>query len=73
MADIQHSFAHQFIAALPHAQALGLVLEQIGDGRATILMPYDPRLIGDPATGGSESAPTSAGSRGDRPAMMSSI
>jgi uncharacterized protein (TIGR00369 family) len=51
LADIQHSFAHQFIAALPHAQALGLVLEQIGDGRATILMPYDPRLIGDPATG----------------------
>lgn len=43
--------AQQFISALPHAQALGLVMEQIGDGRATILMPYDPRLIGDPVTG----------------------
>mgnify|MGYP000940836796 CR=1 FL=1 len=51
MAEAQHAFAHQFIAALPHAQALGLVLEHIGDGRAVILMPYDARLVGDPATG----------------------
>lgn len=51
MAEAQHAFAHQFIAALPHAQALGLVLEYIGDGRAVILMPYDARLVGDPATG----------------------
>ncbi|SDW18451.1 PaaI family thioesterase [Roseicitreum antarcticum] len=39
-----------FIAALPHAQALGLRLDQIGDGFATISMAYDPRLIGDPVT-----------------------
>jgi uncharacterized protein (TIGR00369 family) len=26
-------------------------LDEIGDGRATISMPYDERLVGDPATG----------------------
>ncbi len=45
------TLARQFTAALPHAQALGLVLEEIGDGLATLSMPYDPRLIGDPLTG----------------------
>ena len=43
--------ARQFIEALPHADALGMALESIGAGRATISMPYDTRLIGDPATG----------------------
>lgn len=43
--------ARQFIQALPHANALGMELEEVGDGRATISMPYDPRLIGNPATG----------------------
>ncbi len=43
--------ARQFIEALPHAHELRMALEAIGDGRATIAMPYDPRLIGDPATG----------------------
>ena len=43
--------ARQFIAAIPHAQELGMVLEDLGQGRATLAMPYDPRLIGDPATG----------------------
>ena len=51
LAEPQTSFAQAFITALPHARALGLVVEEIGEGRATILMPYDPRLIGDPATG----------------------
>lgn len=43
--------ARQFITALPHAHALNMQVVAIGDGRATIAMPYDPRLIGDPATG----------------------
>ena len=43
--------ARQFIEALPHARALGLVLEDIGNGRAVISMPYAAKLIGDPATG----------------------
>lgn len=43
--------ARQFIEAIPHAQALGMQLASLGDGRATITMPYDARLVGDPATG----------------------
>ena len=45
------TIAQSFIQALPHSRALGMVLEDIGDGRATLSMPYDPRLIGDPLTG----------------------
>lgn len=43
--------ARQFIAALPHSQALGMHLDDITPGVAVISMPYDPRFIGDPATG----------------------
>lgn len=43
--------ARQFIEAIPHANALGLKLIDIGDGRAIIDMPYDKKLIGDPRTG----------------------
>ncbi len=43
--------ARQFIEALPHAQALGMRLDNISAGLATVSMPYDTRLIGDPATG----------------------
>ena len=50
MPDIE-TIARQFIEALPHARALGLVLEDIGNGRAVISMPYAAKLIGDPATG----------------------
>jgi uncharacterized protein (TIGR00369 family) len=50
MTDIEAT-ARQFIAALPHSQALGMVLESIGDGVAVISMPYDARLVGDPQTG----------------------
>ena len=45
------TIARQFIEALPHARALGMTPEDIGDGRAVISMPYDARFIGDPATG----------------------
>ncbi len=44
-------FARQFIEAIPHSRDLGMVLEEIEEGVATILMPYDQRLIGDPETG----------------------
>jgi uncharacterized protein (TIGR00369 family) len=43
--------ARQFIEALPHSHALGMKVEAFGDGRAVLSMPYDPRLVGDPATG----------------------
>jgi uncharacterized protein (TIGR00369 family) len=43
--------ARKFMEMLPHAQALGLRLVQMGDGTAEIEMDYDTRLIGDPETG----------------------
>lgn len=43
--------ARQFISGLPYARALSLEMEDIGDGRATISMPYSSDLVGDPATG----------------------
>jgi uncharacterized protein (TIGR00369 family) len=43
--------AQAFVQALPHARALGMVLEEAGEGRATLSMPWDARLVGDPATG----------------------
>lgn len=43
--------AQRFIEAIPHSKALGMRLEEIGEGHAVISMPYDERFIGDPATG----------------------
>ena len=43
--------ARQFITALPHSAALGMVLDDLGAGYAVISMPYDARFVGDPATG----------------------
>ncbi|KAA9008290.1 PaaI family thioesterase [Histidinibacterium aquaticum] len=45
------TIARQFIEAIPHAQALGMAISEIGAGRAVIEMPWDARLVGDPATG----------------------
>lgn len=45
------TMARRFIEALPHARELGMQLTEIGAGTAVIAMPYDTRLIGDPATG----------------------
>ena len=43
--------ARQFITALPHARALAMDLTELGQGFATVTMPWDARLVGDPATG----------------------
>ncbi|CUH80886.1 PaaI family thioesterase [Tropicibacter naphthalenivorans] len=43
--------ARQFIETIPHSKALGMRITDIGDGSATIVMPYDARFIGDPETG----------------------
>ena len=51
MTEARDSVAQAFIQALPHCQALGMRLDQIGSGFAVISMPYDPALIGDPVTG----------------------
>ncbi len=43
--------ARLFISALPHARALAMELTELGDGCAVVSMPWDARLVGDPATG----------------------
>jgi uncharacterized protein (TIGR00369 family) len=43
--------AQRFIEAIPHARALAMRLDEIGDGRAVMSMPWDARFVGDPATG----------------------
>jgi len=43
--------ARQFIEIVPHSQALGMKITEIGDGVAVIEMPYDTRFVGDPKTG----------------------
>ncbi len=43
--------ARQFIAAIPFSGALGMQLEDIGDGLAVISMPWNAALVGDPKTG----------------------
>lgn len=40
-----------FINALPFARALGMELEEIGNGVAQIAMNWDARFVGDPTTG----------------------
>ena len=50
MSDILKT-AHSFMSALPHAQALGMQITALGDGRATIIMAWDARFVGDPVTG----------------------
>lgn len=50
MAD-KDSIARQFIEAIPHSKALGMRLADMGEGSATIDMPYDQKLVGDPETG----------------------
>lgn len=49
--DRKAIIAKQFIEALPYAKALGMAIDEVGDGTATITMPYDRKLIGDPETG----------------------
>lgn len=47
----QSTFAQQFMRALPHAEMLGMELQEMGDGVAAISMPYNTDLVGDPTTG----------------------
>ncbi|MEL6618101.1 MAG: PaaI family thioesterase [Pseudomonadota bacterium] len=43
--------ARQFIEAIPHSRDLSMTLVEMTEGEATITMPYDDRLVGDPDTG----------------------
>ncbi len=49
--DKETRAAQQFVDALPHARALGMTLTRFGGGHAEITMPWDAKLVGDPATG----------------------
>ncbi|MEO0944706.1 MAG: PaaI family thioesterase [Pseudomonadota bacterium] len=49
--DAKLASARRFIEALPHCRALNMVLKRVADGEAVMSMPYDKRLVGDPATG----------------------
>ncbi|MGV6812629.1 MAG: PaaI family thioesterase [Brevirhabdus sp.] len=51
MSDRKTTIAKQFISVLPHSVALGMQLESVEDGVASISMPYDTRFVGDPRTG----------------------
>lgn len=50
-ADERVARARQFIEAIPYARTLGMQIETVAGGECTISMPWDARLIGDPATG----------------------
>lgn len=43
--------ARQFVAAIPHALALGMQLEEVGPDGAVISMPWDASLVGDTRSG----------------------
>lgn len=43
--------ARQFIEAIPHARALGMVLDDIGPEGAVISLPWHADLVGDPRSG----------------------
>ncbi|MBJ3762626.1 PaaI family thioesterase [Maribius pontilimi] len=49
--DRRAKIARQFIEAIPHARDLGMELTDTRSGSAEIRMPYDEKLIGDPASG----------------------
>lgn len=48
---LKAKIARQFIQALPHSRALGMEMLEVGEGWALMALDYDPRLIGDPASG----------------------
>ena len=43
--------ARAFIEVLPHVSALGMRVDHVEPGAADMSMPWDERLVGDPATG----------------------
>lgn len=47
----RRDLARKFIEALPHCQALAMTVDEVGDGQATMSMPYSENLVGDPVSG----------------------
>ncbi|OUS20440.1 thioesterase [Litorivita pollutaquae] len=51
MTDKHTKMAAQFVANIPHANALGMTVSEIGEGKAVMALPYNSDFIGDPQTG----------------------
>ncbi|SOC01935.1 PaaI family thioesterase [Rhodobacter maris] len=51
MDDERLKRARQFIEAIPHAQALEMRFEALGEGTAELSMPWRAELVGDPRSG----------------------
>ena len=49
-----------FTEAVPHNRALGLKLIGVGDGTVRMILPFDPKLIGNPETNVLHGGPISA-------------
>ncbi len=49
--DKKAKLAAQFLAALPHARALDMRVDDMGEGNAALSLPYDARFVGDPESG----------------------
>ncbi|MDO5612276.1 MAG: PaaI family thioesterase [Paracoccus sp. (in: a-proteobacteria)] len=43
--------AREFFESIPHVQALDIRIDDLGQGRAVISMPWAEHLVGDPRTG----------------------
>ncbi|MDO5630748.1 MAG: PaaI family thioesterase [Paracoccus sp. (in: a-proteobacteria)] len=43
--------AREFFESIPHARALDIRIDDLGQGRAVISMPWAEHLVGDPRTG----------------------
>ncbi|AUM75500.1 PaaI family thioesterase [Paracoccus jeotgali] len=50
-AETRDRIARQFIEAIPHAAALGMRLDRLGAGEASISMPWNADFVGDPRSG----------------------
>ncbi len=51
MPEKKARIAKQFIAAIPHARALDMRVDEVLSGHAELSLPYNPQLVGDPITG----------------------
>ncbi len=51
MPEKKARIAKQFIAAIPHARALNMRVDEVLSGHAELSLPYNSELVGDPATG----------------------
>ena len=47
----RREIGRRFVDAIPWTRALGMEMLELGEGRAVMRAPYDPRFVGDPTTG----------------------